>query len=91
MSETAISVAEAARDFLRVLDQVERKREPAVLLREGKPVATLNPVAGAALTCTELAERWSSLPKLPPDEAAAFADDLERARESLPPLKSGWD
>jgi hypothetical protein len=43
-----------------------------------------------AVTCSELAERWSSLEKLPSDEACAFADDLERSRSDLPPLKSAW-
>jgi antitoxin (DNA-binding transcriptional repressor) of toxin-antitoxin stability system len=90
-SETTVPVAEAAKDFLKLLDRVERAHESAVLVREGKPVATLNPVPGPALTGAELAERWSKLDKLPPDEANAFADDLESARRNLPPLKSAWD
>ena len=91
MSETAVTVAEAARDFLRVLERVEREREPAVLVREGKPVATLSPLPRTALTCTELSERWPKLEKLPPDEANAFADAVELARSNLPPLKPAWD
>ena len=39
MNENAILVAEAAKDFLKLLDLVERKREIAVLLREDKAVA----------------------------------------------------
>jgi antitoxin (DNA-binding transcriptional repressor) of toxin-antitoxin stability system len=89
MSETAIPVAEAARDFLRLLDLVERKRESAILLREGRPVATLSPIA-TTLNCAELAERWPQLEKLSPDEANDFADDVERARANLPPLKPAW-
>lgn len=88
MSENAIPVAEVARDFLRVLAQVESRREPATLLRDGQPVARLVPLPRSAATCAELAERWESLPKLPPDEAEAFARDLEHARATLPPLKS---
>ena len=91
MSEVAISVSEAARDFLRVLDLVEREGGPAILVRDGKPVATLNLVAGPALTCGELAERWEKLERLPPDEAKAFADDLEHARSTLPLPNSQWD
>ena len=91
MSETAISVAEAAKDFLRVLDRVERQRESAILVREGKPVATLSPLPSAAMSCAELAERWPKLEKLSPDEADAFADDLEHARANLPPLRPAWD
>jgi antitoxin (DNA-binding transcriptional repressor) of toxin-antitoxin stability system len=91
MSETAVSVAEAAKDFLGLLARVERERESAVLVREGKPVATLNPLPAAAITCAELAERWPKLGKLPPEEAEAFADDVEKARAKLPPLRSAWD
>lgn len=91
MNETAIPVAEAAKDFLKLLDLVERKRESAVLIREGRPVATLNPVPVPALTSAELADRREKLDRLPPDEANAFADDLEAARGNVPPLKSAWD
>lgn len=45
---------------------------------------------GIVLTCAELAGRWDRLPKLPPEEASIFADDLESARSRLPPLKSSW-
>jgi antitoxin (DNA-binding transcriptional repressor) of toxin-antitoxin stability system len=90
MSETAIPVAEAARDFLQVLDRVERGGEPAVLIREGRPVATLSPIPSAVLTCAELAERWPKLEKLAADEASAFADDVEHARANVPPLRSAW-
>jgi hypothetical protein len=51
----------------------------------------LNSNSSPALTCSELAARWASLEKLPPNDAAAFADDIERSRATLPPLKSAWD
>jgi len=91
MSETAIPVAEAARDFLRVLDRVERGGEPAILVREGRPVATLSPIPTAALTCAELAERWPKLEKLAADEAFVFADDVEHSRANLSPPSAAWD
>jgi len=91
MSDIAIPVADAARDFLRVLEMVERRRETAVLIRDGKPVATLNPVPAPSPNCGDLAERWSKMEKLPAEEGQAFADDLENSRASLPALKPAWD
>jgi antitoxin (DNA-binding transcriptional repressor) of toxin-antitoxin stability system len=91
MSDNAVPVSEAAKDFLGLLDWVERRREPAILVREGRPVATLSPLPGVALSCAELADRWPKLDKLPPDEAHAFADDIDRARANLPRLKPAWD
>ena len=91
MSETTIPVAEAARDFIRILDIVEREHQPAILVRDGRPVATLNPILSPALNCEELAARWEKLEKLPTDEAKAFADDVEQSRDTLPPIKPVWD
>jgi hypothetical protein len=58
-------VAEAVRDFLGLLARVGRERESAVLVREGKAIAILNPVSTAAITCGELAERWPKLKSCP--------------------------
>jgi hypothetical protein len=44
-----------------------------------------------ASTCGELAEKWNELEKLPPDEANSFAEDIERSRANLPPVKPAWD
>jgi antitoxin (DNA-binding transcriptional repressor) of toxin-antitoxin stability system len=91
MSETTIPVAEAARDFFRILELVEHNHQSAVLVRDGKPVATLNPIPSPALNCEELAARWGKLEKLPADEAKAFADDVEQSHNTLPSVKPVWD
>jgi hypothetical protein len=51
----------------------------------------LVPFPVPALTCAELADRCSHWTGFPPEEANAFADDVESARRNLPPLKSAWD
>jgi len=91
VSENAITVAEAAKDFLRVLDWVESHREPTLWVRDGQPVAKLIPVPRPAGTCEELASRWEQIPRLAAEEAEAFASDIEHARAALPPLKPAWD
>jgi hypothetical protein len=48
------------------------------------------PLSTVAATCSELAERWVTLEKLPLDEANAFANDVEAGRSILPELKSKW-
>jgi hypothetical protein len=53
------------------------------LLDDGNPKA--------AKSCTELAGRWTRIEKLSEAEGKAFADDIEKSRESLLPLKSAWD
>lgn len=66
---------------------------PESLPANGRALLTLLD-SGALLvasTCNELAERWDKLDRLSPDEANAFADDVEQARASLPPLKPAWD
>jgi hypothetical protein len=45
-------------------------------------VATLDPIPSPALNCEELAALWEKLEKLPPDEAKAFADDIEQSRDT---------
>ncbi|HEX3800697.1 MAG TPA: hypothetical protein VH413_18530 [Verrucomicrobiae bacterium] len=35
---------------------------------------------GPAATCSQLADRWNALAKLPSDEAKAFANDIEKCR-----------
>jgi hypothetical protein len=42
-------------------------------------------------TCAELAHRWAGVEQLAESEAIAFADDLEKGRASLLPLKPAWD
>ncbi len=91
MSGTAISVTDAAHDFVKLVERVERRRESAVITREGRPIATLVPVDRPAATCEELAARLAAIPRLPPDEAEAFANDIEEGIRNLPPLKSPWD
>jgi hypothetical protein len=46
---------------------------------------------GITRTCLSLAEWWSKRDRLPPDEATALADDIEKARQDLPVPKSAWD
>ncbi len=77
---TGPSIADLARDFCGIGNGTHTD------LSTNK--AALNPVPSVARSCAELADRLDGLPKLPPEEASAFADDLEKARLDLPPLST---
>jgi hypothetical protein len=62
------------------------------LVREAVAAYLAGPRAPARhdLTAAELAEHWTRLPRLTPEEAAAFADDLAESRAGLPAPPS-WE
>ena len=43
------------------------------------------------LTASTLAVRWKEVPRLTPDEASDFHDDIEAARRELPLPASAWE
>lgn len=45
----------------------------------------------AGLTARTLGQRWAALPRLHPDEAANFADDLSASAAEMPPPSPPWE
>ena len=72
----SLRATDAARRFSDVLDAVETRGETFLIVRHGKPVATLGPAIGG---------RGSDVKELvrgtPPD--AEWLDDVRRMREAL--------
>ena len=78
----SISVTDFVRDFSRIIHRVAFGRERFVLLKGGKPVAEVSPPPlGRQLR--ELPQVMADLPHLTPQDAAAFAADLDAARAQL--------
>jgi len=76
------TVTEVLRNFSDYINRVAYRGERFVLVRGGRPVAELTPLpSGTRLG--DLPDLLESLPRLSPDEAEAFAGDLERARDEL--------
>lgn len=91
MSERA-TVTEVVRNFADYINRVAYRGERFLLERGGRVVAELRPVPeGRRLG--DLPEILASLPRLSPDEAEAFACDLEEVRDGLNALPAGdpWD
>ncbi len=85
-----MTVTDAARHFSELIGRVHYRRESAVLLKSGKPVARVLP-AHKPRTGRDLAAIWNNLPHLSVKEAEAFAQDVEVSRRGIPPLVTRWD
>jgi hypothetical protein len=74
-----IPISEVARNLTDYGGRVELRGECFVLMRGGRAVAELGPVR-SAMRLGDLPGLLASLPRLDPDEASAFDDDLSAAR-----------
>lgn len=77
------TVTDVFRNFSDYLNRVAYRGERFVLTRGGKPVAELTPTTPAGSRLADLPELLRSLPRLGPEEAEAFAEDLERIRDAF--------
>jgi antitoxin (DNA-binding transcriptional repressor) of toxin-antitoxin stability system len=85
-----VTVTQAARNFSDLVSRVHYRRESALLVKGGRPMVRMEP-AREGLTGRQLADLWSSVRHLRPDEAERFARDLDAARAEQPRLSSKWD
>ena len=95
MSTITLTVDEAARDLPAVIRRMFKRGEHAVLTEAGQPVAEMVPLTSgrSAKTGAELAAIWAGRTRLPTEEAASFARDVEEARNTLnrPPVSPPWE
>lgn len=86
------SVTEVARNFADYVNRVAFRGERFVLMRGRRAVAELRPVP-VGMRLGDLPELLASLPRLGPEDAAAFEDDLDTAREELGnlPDRDPWE
>ncbi|MBC8010544.1 MAG: antitoxin [Burkholderiales bacterium] len=85
-----LTVTEAARNFSDVISRTFYRHETTVLLKGGKPVARIVPVAAPTVTARELAALWATLPHLDSDDADSFGRELESAARALPAPRNPW-
>jgi prevent-host-death family protein len=90
MSDTAISVTEAARNFAEYVNRVHQRRQTFVLVKNGVPVARLVPVVEPVCCGRELVEVLARV-ELSPAEARAWRRDLKAARKCLKPPRDAWE
>jgi antitoxin (DNA-binding transcriptional repressor) of toxin-antitoxin stability system len=86
-----MNIAEAEKNFARLVDQVYAERITIDLERDAKVIARLTPAeARTPLTVGKLSEFFRSLPSLG-DDADAFAEDVRAIRAEIPKEADPWD
>jgi antitoxin (DNA-binding transcriptional repressor) of toxin-antitoxin stability system len=87
------TVTDVLRNFSDYVNRVAYRGERFVLTRGGKAVAELTPTTPAGSRLADLPELLRSLPRLGPEEAEAFAKDLDGIRDpfNLEEPRDAWE
>ena len=85
--KVTVSSTWAARNLGDCLARIKHTGDQFVLVRNGKPVAELVPVAGSRGAA--LRTVWDALASVRPDEG--FADDLRAVNDADRVLENPWD
>lgn len=86
-----ISVTEAARNFSDVINRVYYQGQTYLLTRGGVVVARLSGDR-QVLSASELLARWEARPRLDPDDAAEWEQDLTASKATFTmPEAAAWD
>ena len=89
MSETIITVTQAARNFADCVNRSHYQKTTFVLLKNGVPFARLVPEEEKRCTGEELADALADV-NLSASEARAWHGDLKAARKKLKPPIDKW-
>lgn len=86
-----ISVTEASRNFSDVINRVYYQGQTYLLTRGGVVVAQLTG-SSKTLSAKDLLSQWENRPRLDPDDAAQWEQDLAEARAAFTmPEETAWD
>ena len=91
MSETVMTLEDAAARFPEVVEQVRANREAAVILRSGRPIVRIVPVStvdDAADDMLAFLRRWR---REHPEPDEQFAEAIAASRRTIQPPRDPWD
>jgi prevent-host-death family protein len=92
--EKMISATEMVRKFSEILNSVRYRGDSYMIVRGGKPVASIGPIQTPIRerTLGELKEVLKNIPRLG-DETESFENDIEKIMKHEPPMPNGdlWD
>lgn len=87
----SISVTEAVRSFSDIINRVHYQGQSYLLTRGGTIVALLTP-SPPVVTGVEFARRWVARPRLAPEDAASWEEELAGLKAAeQPPQEASWD
>lgn len=88
---TRISATDASRNFSDILNRAQYRGESFEVMRGGEVVARIEPTRPKRVTLGEILDAWKTWPRLDPEDAAQFEEDLKEIRTSAPSPPSKWD
>jgi antitoxin (DNA-binding transcriptional repressor) of toxin-antitoxin stability system len=88
---TRITATEAQRQFSDILNRVRYRGEEFEVMRGGETVARIEPPRQRFTTVGELRQLWKTLPKLDPEEAKRFEEDLRQIRAGAKMQDPKWE
>ena len=91
MSEIVLTIEDAAARFADLVERVHEKRETAVLVKSGRPVARIVPVPAPGEVAEDLIaflRRWRVEYPEPNEQLAA---DIDESRRAVQPPHDPWD
>lgn len=91
MSEVMVTVEDAAFRFAELVEEVAIKREPALLIKAGRPVARIVPLAAPDKASGDLIaflRRWRAEHPEPDDE---FAQVIAESRRGVRAPRDPWE
>jgi len=91
MSESALTVEEAALNLADVVDRINKNGESTILMRAGKPVAKVVAINAGSILGRDWISVWKTIPHLDLKNADDFSEVLENAVEEMEQPGSQWD
>jgi len=91
MKETVVTIEEAARSLSDLVERVHAKREAAVLVKSGRPLARIVPVLDGGSSTEDLIaflHRWRTEHPGPDDQ---FGEAIEQSRKAVLPPHDPWE
>lgn len=91
MSETVLTVEDAARCLPQLVELVHARREAAVLLKSGKPVVRIVPVSASGQQAEDLIAFLRQWRIAHPDADEQFGTAIEESRKAVRPPHDPWE